>query len=343
MSSEASAASGASCAPKLWLEAVFVTWERHRRTRGLALRLGLQLREFIWPGSRAQRYGGQIRQTLELLKNERPRIIFVQNPSIVLAVLAILWRTICGPRQVIVVDAHNEAIEPHVNESRVIRAVAHWVLRRADFTLVTNRFLAEKVMALGGRPLVLPDPLPDVEAAEAPVLRVGEAIRVLVVATYAKDEPIEVIIEAARHLVGLVEFEFTGDFRRLDSALVASMPSNVELLGFVSEEEYWNRMQCAHAVLDLTLMDDCLVCGAYEAVAVGRPVVLSDTRALKDYFRQGVVFCRADPEDVAAALRQLRRDYHRLTMEVASLRGVLRAEWADQLAQARAAIEGSSA
>jgi glycosyltransferase involved in cell wall biosynthesis len=343
MANEGSAAAEVSCVSRTWPEAVFVTWERHRRTRGLAFRLGLQLREFVWPGTRAQRYGGQIGETLRLFQNERPRIVFVQNPSIVLAVLAILWRSVSTPRRVIVVDAHNEAIEPHVYDSRAIRSVAHWVIRRADFTIVTNRFLADKVIALGGRPLVLPDPLPDVAAAAPPVLSVGEAIRILVVATYAKDEPIGIIFEAARRLIGLVKFQITGNFRKLNPAQIASVPSNVELLGFVPEEEYWNRMRGAHAVLDLTLMEDCLVCGAYEAIAVGRPVVLSDTRALKDYFRQGAVYCRADPENVASALRQLRRDYHRLTREIASLRGTLRAEWSVQLAAARSAIDGSSA
>jgi hypothetical protein len=343
MSDEGSAAAVVSWVSRRWPGAVFITWERHRRTRGLADRLGLQLCEFTCPGSRAQRYVGQIRETLRLFWNIRPRIVFVQNPSLVLAVLALLWRFVPGCPRMVIVDAHNEAVEPHVNDSRIIRAVAHWVLRRADFTLVSNRFLAEKVAALGGRPLVLPDPLPDIAPAPPAVLGDSEAIAAFVVATYAMDEPIGVILEAARDLVGLVNFQFSGDFRKLNPVPIAPVPPNVEFLGFLPEEEYWRRMQAAHVVLDLTLMDDCLVCGAYEAVALGRPIVLSDTRALKDYFRRGAIYCRSEPKELATALHHMRHDYRRLTTEIVALRSTIRAEWTAQMATARSAIDGASA
>jgi glycosyltransferase involved in cell wall biosynthesis len=341
MANEVSAPATMSCGSKPWPDAVFLTWERHRRTRGLADRLCLPLREIVWPGPRAQRYLGQIGATLRLLWNERPRIVFVQNPSLLLAGLVLLWRSVFGRPQMVIMDAHNEAVEPYVNRSKVIRAVAHWALRRADFTLVTNRFLAEKVTAVGGRPVVLPDPLPDVAPAAPKTLRDDEAIRVLVVATYAKDEPIGVVLEAARRLIGRVTFQVTGNFRRLDPAQVASVASNVELLGFVPEEEYWERMRAAHVVLDLTLMEDCLVCGAYEAVALGRPLVLSDTRALRDYFRLGALYCQADPGAVASALSLFRREYQRLTREVTSLRSILHAEWSTQQAALKSAIDGT--
>jgi len=42
--------------------------------------------------------------------------------------------------------------------------------------------------------------------------------------------------------------------------------------------------------MDETLMDGCLVCSAYKAVAVGEPTILSDHAASKELFAGAAVF-----------------------------------------------------
>ena len=152
------------------LEGLFLTWERHQRTRSLVAHLGLTLREVVIAGPRHRRYWGQIAGTLRCLRRERPALIVLQNPSLVLNVLVLVWRAITRTECVIVMDAHNEAVEPIIVTWGWWRALARWALRTADFTIVTNRFLAEKVAQQGGRPLVLPDPVPDVTPSATPAL-----------------------------------------------------------------------------------------------------------------------------------------------------------------------------
>ena len=320
---------------------MFLTWERHRRTRGIAAHFGLSLAEVGGQGSRLRKIWGQLARTHAKLRARRWKLVFVQNPSIILTVFVLCWRGLFSRKCVVVMDAHNEAVVPEIFPWKIVRMVAAWAVRKADFTIVTNDSLAEKVVALGGRPLVLPDSLPDVPAA--PVRALGEApvMRLLVIATYASDEPIAEILQAARQLVGVAEFQFTGNFRKLDPAVVASVSANVTFLGFVSDEEYWERMRAADAVVDLTLLDDCLVCGAYEAVALGRPLVLSDKRALRDYFRQGAVYCAEEPAAIVNAVRQLQVDYSRLSEEVAGLRPLLQTEWSGQAAAVVAELAGA--
>lgn len=313
-------------------EGVFLTWERHRRTRGLAARLGLSLREIQVPGSRLRRYLPQIARTCSEIRRSDWSLVFVQNPSLALTILVLGWRSIARKKWVVVMDAHNEAVVPAIYAWRAVRLLARWAVRQADFTIVTNRFLGERVLALGGRPLVLPDPLPEIAPAPAPTLGGDAPIRLLVIATYAPDEPIEAILESARRLVGHAEFEFTGNYRKLEPSVIAAAPANVKFLGFLQDDDYWDRMGEAHAVVDLTLLDDCLVCGAYEAVALGRPLLLSDTRALRDYFRMGAVYCEAEPSAIVSAVRRLQIDYSRLSKEAVSLRTLLEAEWIGQAA-----------
>jgi hypothetical protein len=81
-------------------------------------------------------------------------------------------------------------------------------------------------------------------------------------------------------------------------------------------------------------MDNCLVCGAYEAVAVERPLVTSDTRALRTYFNRGTVYAGHTPESLAAAIQQAVAQKTRLAAEMRLLKLELGERWdkgADQL------------
>jgi hypothetical protein len=305
----------------------FITWEYHRRTRGLSRRLGLPLREIVASGPRPRRYFVQILATIRFLMRDSPSMVVAQNPSLVLAVLVLMWRLIVKRRARVLIDAHNEAVEPFTYSSRPIIWLSEWVLRNADYTIVTNRFLAEKVVRLGGRPLILPDPLPVAPVGEALPYRQGSILTVLVVATYARDEPIAQILDAARRLNGAAEFRFTGNYRKLPREIIAGAPSNVTFLGYLAERDYWDAMLNSHAVLDLTLLEDCLVCGAYESIATGRPQILSNTRALIEYFRKGAVYSAPDADSIALALSDVRSHYPRLVSEVAEFRVELEREW----------------
>jgi hypothetical protein len=305
----------------------FITWEHHRRTHGLSRRLGLPLREFVASGSRPRRYLVQILATLRFLVSDRPRVVVAQNPSLVLALLVLVWRAVAKRRARVLIDAHNEAVEPFTYKSCAILWLSRLVIRHADYTIVTNRFLAQKVVRLGGRPLILPDPLPRTLAGDLVPYRQGAVLTVLVVATYARDEPIAQILDAARRLTGIAEFRFTGNHRKLPRDVVVGAPANVTFLGYLAEDDYWEAMRRVHAVLDLTLLEDCLVCGAYESIAIGRPQILSNTKALVEHFRKGAVYSAPDADSIALAMADVRLHYSRLESEVAEFRVELEREW----------------
>ncbi len=82
----------------------------------------------------------------------------------------------------------------------------------------------------------------------------------------------------------------------------------MELSGFVSEPDYVELLSSARVIVDLTTREDCLVCGAYEALALGRPLVVSDSRALRELLRDGAVFARNEPEDIARAVAEASAD-----------------------------------
>jgi glycosyltransferase involved in cell wall biosynthesis len=314
--------------------ACFLTWLEHRRTRELGARLGIDVIELISRHSGWRRYLELIPATIRLLWQRKPRVVLVQTPSIILAALTVVLRPFLGYK--LLFDAHNEAVEPVVHTQFVAVMLARWLLPRADRVLVTNHQLAEAVAGRGGRPMVLWDPLPRPTAVSPQSLR--GRFRIAVISTYAPDEPFDAVLQAARAVSDDVQFFVTGNPAKLTEAVRASVPPNVTLTGFLSEPDYWSMLASCDAVMDLTTMDACLVCGAYEAIAVGRPLVLSNNAVSCDVFGGFGEFADNTPKGVVEALTRLRDRYAEIVAALPDLRRAFEDRWSAQASALRAFI-----
>jgi glycosyltransferase involved in cell wall biosynthesis len=281
----------------------FLTWIEHRRTRELAAKLGLTLVEHVTRDRGLRRYLRLCGRTIGYLLRRRPKVLIVQSPSVVLALLAALLRPFVGYR--LLLDAHNEAVEPHLHPSRAMRALSRWLLRRAHGVIVTNAPLADTVTRLGGRPLVLSDPIPQPPATRASPL--AGTYNIVLISTFAGDEPFAEVIEAVRRMPTDVKLYVTGNPARLADELRTRLPQQVTLTGFLPEHDYWNLLASCDAVMDLTTMDNCLVCGGYEALALDKPLILSRNEASVRTFGPFGEFCANTPGAIAGAVASLRR------------------------------------
>ena len=131
----------------------------------------------------------------------------------------------------------------------------------------------------------------------------------------------------ARAFIDQAQIYITGRLKPQDEALRQSAPPNVTFTGFVPEDRFIGLLHAATVVMDLTTRDNCLVCGAYEGVAAGKPLILSDSRATREYFSRGVVYTDNTPESIEQCLREALADRSRLAQEVAQLRTRLVDDW----------------
>jgi glycosyltransferase involved in cell wall biosynthesis len=223
----------------------------------------------------------------------------------------------------LIVDAHNEAVEPFIHTDRVVRWVTRFVLRHAHLVIVSNRQLAQIVRAAGGQPFVLPDRVPSVAAPAERAL--PGTFRVVFICTYAPDEPVAEVIEAVRGL-DLTLF-VTGKLSNCDPRVRAGAPANVTFTDFLSEEGYWEYLAAADAIVDLTLMPNCLVCGGYEAAALGKPLLLSRNDAAIDLFADAALYTTNDVPDLRRAISQLRAEAASLAARMRPRRDQLRFDW----------------
>jgi len=291
------------------LSRTWIAWETQRRSLGLARILGAEIRLFLHKGW--LRYPRCLAGTAALLSKKPGNLVFVQNPSMVLAAWAGALKGPLG--YTLVVDRHSNFA--HLSgpgaglKRRLSDLLSDFTLRRADLTLVTNPELAESVERAGGRAFVLPDPFPDVSAwrplAEAAEAKPRAIKEILFVSSWAFDEPIEAAMEACRRLRGEVIVRITGRAPAGYARLLRSAPDNFIATGYLSENDFFAAMAHCDAVMAVTRREATLVCGGYEGAAMGKPLILGNSRALRGFFDAGCVYTDGSAADLEARIREL--------------------------------------
>jgi glycosyltransferase involved in cell wall biosynthesis len=153
------------------------------------------------------------------------------------------------------------------------------------------------------------------------------------VATYSKDEPLE-ILPAAAAMLPDVRFAVTGAPRGSRE----DWPANLTATGFLSDDEYWRQLRRSAAIVVLTTRPSTLLSGGYEAMAVGRPLVISDHTVLRDYFADAALYTTAAPAPLADAVSRALSHADWLSARISVLRGVRADDWRRSAARLRALL-----
>lgn len=289
---------------------IWITWEQFLRNRSMSAMLGVPLFVVSHGGGRFKRYWRCSVDTMSIIRDQRPDVVFAQNPSLALNYLLLLLRPFFRYR--LVIDAHYGGIVAHTG-SALLQRLLDFLNRLADFVIVTNPGHGDHVERVGGRPLICPDPLPDL--GRYAVSGDPHSKSVFYICSYDIDEPYKAMLEAADLLASDgFEVHASGNYRRV--GINASLHPNVSFTGFLPEDRFYERLYKSDVVVDLTDNEDCLVCGAYEAMVAERPLVTSDTRALRAYFNRGTVFTGHDGTSIAEAVRTAYRERDRLGAEI---------------------------
>lgn len=303
---------------------VWVSWETHRRNQTTSKALGAKLFELDYKASSLMRYLRATIATVFLLLKERPNLIFVQNPSMLLAVLALQFGRLS--RTPVIVDGHNAGLRPFDGKKPWANQLARHIIRSAALTIVTNSGLAEYVKENGGRSAVLPDPLPNFIFKPRLAPLKGK-VNILFICTWASDEPYIEMITAAAYVDKSTCIYITGNSKGREAAFGKPLPENIVLTGYVAEEEYVRLLHTVDIIIDLTTRDNCLVCGAYEAIAVEKPLILSDTPAIREYFSHGVLYTNNTALDIAQQIHDCVARIEEIRNEVKQFKRDLTTRW----------------
>lgn len=300
---------------------IWIAWERHIRTITICNYLDIDPIMFVSALPRFIKHPYFILKTFLVLAKYKPKNLIIQNPSIVLALEACLLGRYFNYK--LIVDAHNGGIMPDDVTSTLLQNIYKYVQQSADITIVSNKYLGSIVRKNKGNPFILPDKLPNLKKYNK---NVNGRIKIVYICTFSPDDPYLTVLKACKLLPDGISVFFTGNYQK-SKVRRKKIPDNVILTGFLSDQKYWDLLKTADLIIDLTTRRDCLVCGAYEAVSTETPIVLSNSRVLREFFNKGAVFTELEASELARAIIKGIEKKEELQLDIKKLKNELNSKW----------------
>ena len=211
--------------------------------------------------------------------------------------------------------------------------------------IVTNPVHEKLVRAWPARAMIIADPPPKLATPYPDSPAQGDWVNddqgfVFVIATYGPDEAIPEVVEAAGALPH-VRFRISGDTARAPRAVLERCPANVELTGFTPLETFWQQVRSASAILTLTQQENTILRGGWEAMFTGRPLITSDTAALRGYFVRGTRFVDNTVDGIKAGIEDVLANHAAYQADMKRLDAEKRLLWLRQQAELAAILKSS--
>ncbi|HEY0756465.1 MAG TPA: glycosyltransferase [Ktedonobacteraceae bacterium] len=269
------------------------------------------------------RYLMQAWKTWKLLQREQPDLVMVQSPPIIAPLAVVLWCKLwsrsktTGKRVPYILDCHPGTF--HDPSWRWALFILRFLARGAVVTLLCNEGGQAVVERWKVRNIFLPDGLPSFDPAATDIVGTEGKQRVAAICTFASVEPMLETFEAAR-LLPAVTFYVTGDIKRASASLLAQKPDNVVLTGFLRGKTYVGLLKNVDGIAILTKQSHDLSCGAYEALALAQPAVISDWPGSRRCFKRGFVYVDNTPQAIAEGVQKMLDEQDYLIEEAREMR-----------------------
>jgi glycosyltransferase involved in cell wall biosynthesis len=304
---------------------LWITWNDQVRNRGLSAALHCELKTLNYESlGRSGRYLMCAAVTVWELLRRRYDHVFAQCPSIVCTALLGVLKNV--RRYKLVIDAHNVTFE-YPQKSRILRWLVRYSFHQADYVIVSNDLLAPQVEQLGSIPVVLPDRLPQIPSQPMPPqCQLGQKHTITFVCSFQTDEPVDELLSGLQQLPKQYKVFVTGN-RRLAGPHLKYESDQIIFTGFMPRCEFDGLLRHSDLLIDLTTRPDCLVCGAYEALAVGVPAVLSDHPPLRALFSRGFLFAENNAQSYYRCVEKYFEDPQHFRSEIDQLKQQFVTSW----------------
>jgi glycosyltransferase involved in cell wall biosynthesis len=292
-------------------------------------------------------YWGLSRRTWRLLRDEQPRVLWLQLPPVALLWVALAARRILRPDMKLVADCHNAMFRPPWSR---VPAGVRW-LGHCDLVLVHNEAVRSDAIALGvpeHRLHVLEDVPPKIDAdtaVETPAMLHGRSRPwVLFPGSFAADEPINEVLAAAASMPDAT-FIITGRTERAarHGHDLSGLPPNVLTPGFVELPDFDKLMRAADVVLALTRFEGVQLSVCNEALGYGKAMVVSDTAILRTLFASACELVSShEPAMLAQGIRRAYAQLEPLSLRARALAQSRTQHWrAEQFEGVLAALQSA--
>jgi glycosyltransferase involved in cell wall biosynthesis len=261
------------------------------------------------------KYIAQALKTWLILFRERPRVVYITNPPVFAPMCVWLYCLLTGNK--FIMDTHSPAL--YMPKWAWSVPLQRFLIKRALMNVTDQLRFKEQFEEWGGKAVILEKPpkLPPPNAPKDLVMANG-FFDVLVVNTFASDEPLDPILDAARQFEN-ARFFITGDTSMAKPGTVENAPKNCIFTGYLRGSAYWDQIYRSRAVMVLTTFPYSLLGGAQDGAAISKPLILSKQPALEEYFTKGAVFVENTVQGIAGGVRAVITREDALSREVEEL------------------------
>ncbi len=286
---------------------IWISWNKQRRNVGLAAATNARLYMSDLNLPRWRRIFTEFLKSWKIIRKERPSVCFTMNPSI----FASWWLSLLAKvyRFSLVTDLHTLNIKITGLKKILFCMFFNAGIRRSDVVIVTNEIYRQSILPLNSNVVCVPDPLPVLQTPPIETsdksFKARTKMQILLVSSFSPDEPISEIV-AIDSEIDEFEILVTGDWKKRFKNLPHT--HNIRFLGFVSNKEYDRLLYTADGIMVLTQEEGCLCCGAYEAVSAGKPLIISRTKALQEFFGEAPIYVENSSESILSALRIMKTE-----------------------------------
>ena len=314
---------------------VFLVWAPHSiRARNISERLDAKLYLISYKFKNKIyspiKYIKLFLKTLLILQKERPHIIICQSPPLFCALSAIAYHYLSRAKCNITIDMHTGAFD---RPWSYLQPLNIWIMKKVYMIVVTNSELKDSVSPdIKRKTIVLEDPLSYPEkritttAKKKGGQKNGSFFKVVVICSFAPDEPLEEILDAATTIPDIL-FYITGDKSKAATHVLKKKIKNVIFTGFLDYNDYISLLESANLIMVLTKRNKTMLAGAYEALALQKPLITSDWPPLKRYFYKGTVHVDNSPKEIQQAIEIVRKRLDEIAKDIGDLRIEKINEW----------------
>lgn len=312
---------------------IWITWHLQVRSQNLAKALNLEIYEYFRNDNIFLRHLFSTLWTIKLLYLKKPNIIFIQY-SYLLLIVILFYKKLFNRQAILVVDCHTKALRRRVEG---IFSKIFWVLKQISFyaanlTIISNEGLIKDIKKLHDKYIILPDKIPTLIPVKSDIS--NNRNYCVYISSFAVDEPLEVMLKVSKLLNNSLVLYWTGRIPKKFENIISEY-NNIIFTDYLSLEDYYSLIGNAQCLIALTVEEDCLQSGAYEAISLEVPVVLSDTVSLKSFFGSAAVYTKHEPKLVINAINKAVKSREILQNEMLKLKNIRNIEFEQKIEEIR--------
>lgn len=240
-------------------------------------------------------------ENFKILKKEKPDLLIITNTTWVVAFVNLLYSKVTGTD--LILDSHSCAFDNSLLKYPLF--LSKFFAKHSFLSFVTNNAHVDLLEKWDARVILLNDiPFEDGLKTEKKI-KLSNKFNICYVCTFADDEPYEEVLKASEKLDD-IHIYVTGKFQKVD--IDPNNFKNITFLGFISNEEYKLYINNVNAIMTLTTREDTMQRAGSEAVSVGKPLITSNTKMLKNTFKSGTIFVDNKPDKIKAGIIEMKKN-----------------------------------